>query len=328
MNFFIFSAILSIATSLSTQLLHQEVNNAMDDLTPPDVKKSIDDFRSLVDKGEVARARAIANRTRREIIYKGAFADWKKAHAEYQTALGNQRQAEEIEAGAFRARDAAIKFRDQKIREKDAADALVPPAKAWMDAEIARVAEENVALQKVKVILEGLIKDGSLAQESAHLGRSLLGLGRRTVTLLTAPSFIASLSKADPARVQQVLDIVLNLIQEGVAAQQDATDKYNARVAEAKTAADNLTEAIRQLSLREQELADATAHKKEMIRVAKEHAAHEADMRAIRDEMKVLLEIQIDFTAREIIRIDGEKAILLEAINLQTQLHKVTQLLA
>lgn len=324
MNFFIFSILASIATSS----MHQEVNNAMDDLTPPDVKKSIDDFYSLVGKGEDSRKMAIANQTRRELIYQDALVAWKHAHEELQVALGNQREAEEAEAAAYRARDAAIKFKDQKITEKNAADALVPPAKKWMEDEIARVAEENVALMKVKAILEQLIKDGSLAQESTHLGRSLLGLGRRTVTLLTAPSFIASLSKADPARVQQVLDIVLNLIKEGEAAEKDATDKYNARVAEAKTAADNLREAIRQLSLREQELADAIAHRKEMVRVAQEHAVHEEQMRQIRDEMKLLLEIQIDFTAREILRIDGEKAILMEAINLQTQLHKVTQLLA
>merc|ERR1712113_1051626 len=217
---------------------------------------------------------------------------------------------------------------DHKISEKNAADALVPPAKKWMEDETARVAEENVALQKVKNILQKLIDDISLVEDSTSMGRSLLGLGRRTVTLLTAPSFIASLTNADPARVQEVLDIVLNLIKEGQEAEQDATDKYNARVHEAEVAAANLAEARHQLSLREQEYADAIAFRKQKVIEAQAAAAHEDEMRKIRDEMKTLLEIQIEFTNREIARIDHEKAILDEAINLQTQLHKVTQLLA
>lgn len=326
MNFFIFSTLVTIVAS--SKLMHQQVNNVMDDLTPPDVKKSIEDFESLVAKGEASRKVAIFNQTRRQLIYNDALAAWKKAHEELQDALGKQREAEEAEAKATNARDAAIKFRDHKISEKNAADALVPPAKKWMEDETARVAEENVALQKVKNILQKLIDDSSLVEDSTSMGRSLLGLGRRTVTLLTAPSFIASLTNADPARVQEVLDIVLNLIKEGEAAQKDAEDKYAARVNEAKVAAQNLQEALHQLSLREQELRDAIAHRKQMVNEAEAAAAHEADMAEIRDEMKNLLEIQIDFTHREIIRIDGEKAILDEAINLQTQLHKVTQLLA
>lgn len=326
MNFFIFSTLVTIVAS--SKLMHQQVNNVMDDLTPPDVKKSIEDFESLVAKGEASRKVAIFNQTRRQLIYNDALAAWKKAHEELQDALGKQREAEEAEEKATNARDAAIKFRDQKIREKNAADALVPPAKKWMEDETARVAEENVALQKVKNILQKLIDDSSLVEDSTSMGRSLLGLGRRTVTLLTAPSFIASLTNADPARVQEVLDIVLNLIKEGEAAQKDAEDKYAARVGEAKVAAQNLQEALHQLSLREQELRDATAHRKQMVSEAEAAADHEADMAEIRDEMKNLLEIQIDFTHREIIRIDSEKAILDEAINLQTQLHKVTQLLA
>jgi len=326
MNFFIFSTLFTIVAS--SQLMHQEVNNVMDDLTPPDVKKSIDDFLSLVAKGEASRKVAIFNQTRRQLIYNDALAAWKHAHEELQDALGRQREAEEAEAAATNARDAAIKFRDQKISEKNAADALVPPAKKWMEDEQARVAEENVALQKVKAILQKLIDDSSLVEDSTSMGRSLLGLARRTVTLLTAPSFIASLTNADPARVQEVLDIVLNLIEEGKAAQKDAEDKYAARVGEAEVAAQNLQEALHQLSLREQELKDATAHRKQMVSEAEAAADHEAEEADIRDEMKNLLDIQIDFTQREIRRIDGEKAILLEAINLQTQLHKVTQLLA
>merc|ERR1712083_81005 len=116
-------------------------------------------------------------------------------------------------------------------------------------------------------------------------------------------------------------------IEEGKAAQKDAEDKYAARVGEAEVAAQNLQKALHELSLREQELKDATAHRKQMVAEA-EAAEHEAEEADIRDEMKNLLDIQIDFTQREIRRIDGEKAILLEAINLQTQLHKVTQLLA
>jgi len=326
MNFLIFSTFLSIVTA--SQVKHQEVNNVVDDLTPPDVKKSIEDFGGLVAKGEHSRSVAIANQTRRQLIYDDAFAAWKKSHEDLETALGNQKEAEDKEKIALEKRDAAIKFRDQKIKEKNHADSLVPPAKKWMEDEIARVAEEDEALQKVKKILEKLIAEAPTAELSTSTSRSLLGLARRTVTLMTAPSFIASLTNADPKRVQEVLDIVLNLIKEGQEAEQDATDKYNARVHEAKVAADNLAEARHQLSLREQEYADAIAFRKQKVSEAEAAAAHEDEMREIRDEMKTLLEIQIDFTNREIARIDHEKAILDEAIRLQNQLHKVTQLLA
>merc|ERR1711997_80604 len=160
--------------------------------------------------------------------------------------------------------------------------------------EQARVKEERVALDKVKNILEKLLANGGKAKvEIEASGRKLLSTSR-TVTLLTAPSFIASLQNADPAKVQSVLDIVINLIKEGEEDQKKAEDAYA-----------------------------------EVLRKAAEAAsAHEDEMYRIRDDMKVLLETQIDFTNREIARIDAEKAILLEAINLQSQLHRVTQLLA
>lgn len=330
MNFLLLSSLLSVVTSVSVSLetQHKDLNVAIADLSPPEVKKSIDDFKYLVGLGEDSRKMAIKNLTKRQNYFDNSYAEWKKAYDALQVALGNQKEAEEAEVKATQARDDAIAFRDQKINEKNAADALVPPAEAWMNEEISRVASEDEALRKVKDILEKLIAGESLVQNSVNQGRSLLGVRRRTVTLLTAPSFISSLANASPERVQEVLDIVMNLIKEGQEAEEDATNKYNARVAEAATAKQNLENAETELDLRRKELSNAIDHKNEMIQNAKNAADHEKKMREIRDEMKNLLDIQRDFTDREIKRIDFEKEILLEAINLQTQLHSVTQLLA
>jgi len=315
------------ATSVEIASRHGQLNRAISDLAPKDVKKSIDDFNYLVGLGEASREMALKNLTIRQNIFDEAQATHEEAAEAERVALGNQRQAEDDEQKAIEARDAAIKFKNQRIKEKNHADSWVPPALENMEKERKRVAEERISLDKVKDILQGLLDNGGKAKVEVEAGRRNL-LSSRTVALLTAPSFIASLQNADPSKVQSVLDIVLNLITEGEADQKKAEDNYADKVAKAKVAQDNLDAAVAALAEREAELVAATAHKKAMIAAAEAASAHEDEMYRIRDEMKVLLDIQAAFTAREIARIEMEKAILLEAINLQTQLHKVTQLLA
>jgi len=327
---FLFSFFLVAVSALELSSKHAQLQLNLADLSPSEVKKSIDDFKYLVGLGEDSRAMAIKNQTNRQKIYDDALDAWQKAFNAEQTALRNQKEAEDAEQQAIQNRDDAIQFKNKRVEEKNLADSLVPPARAHMEKEQNRVASERASLDKVKEILDKLLANGGKAEIelSSNVNNRRLLSSSRTVTLLTAPSFIASLANADPSKVQSVLDIVLNLMKEGEADQKKAEDAHDDAVNKAQVAADNLLEAKQELEKRESELKAATAHKEEMIRLATAATAHEVEMRKIRDEMKILLDIQIEFTNRELERIAFEEKILREGINLQTQLHEVTQLLA
>jgi len=317
MNFLFFIPALFITcTSLDLASKQHLFSQVLSETTPDDIASHIADLENLIQLGEDSRAVALHNQSVAQGIYDNALNNWQIAYDEEQTALGNQLAAEEAEAAAVVARDNAIDFKNQRIEEKSVADGRVPPAEKFMNDEIARVDEEKAALEKVKEILEGLLPAE---------GRRLLS---RTTTLLTHPSFLASLSLADPAAVQQVLDIVLNLIQEGEDARNFAIGEYNDRVSEAEVAAQNLVDAETALASRESELLDATALREELTSVAEGKSAVEVEKREIRDEKQEKLDIQIAFTNREIARIDGEKAILDADIHLNDLLLQIAQLLA
>merc|ERR1711994_85186 len=225
---------------------------------------------------------------------------WQAAYDEEQTALGNQKSAEAAEANV---RNEAISFRDERKQDKLDADNRVPPALKTMNDEIARVDEEKISLERVVTILEGMLPPGDEANLDIDIiGRRLLS---RTTTFLSSKSLIASLQQADPATLQQVLDIVNNLIQEGEDDRQYAIGEYNDRVAEAATAAQNLIDAETALANREQELTDAGVVTADMTNIAVGKSAVEVEKRGIRDAKQKKLDTQIAFTNREIARIDG-----------------------
>merc|ERR1712228_919560 len=155
--------------------------------------------------------------------------------------------------------------------------------------------EEKISLLKVKNILAGMISDASFVQT----GRKLLR-DTRTVALFTNPSFLSTLENADPEALQQVADIVDNLIEKGEEDRNYAIGEYNDRVSEAAAAAQALTDAQTAQANREQELADAKDDK---------------------------LDVQKAFTAREIARIDGEKATHELVLTYVGQLKKISELL-
>jgi len=280
----------------------------------------------LIDIGEESRELALHNQSIWQGIFDEANGIWQAAYDEEQTALGNQKSAEEAEAAATNVRNEAISFRDERKQDKLDADNRVPPALKTMNDEIARVDEEKISLERVVTILEGMLPPGDEANLDIDLiGRRLLS---RTTTFLSSKSFIASLQQADPATLQQVLDIVNNLIQEGEDDRQYAIGEYNDRVAEAATAAQNLIDAETALANREQELTDAGVVTADMTNIAVGKSAVEVEKRGIRDAKQKKLDTQIAFTNREIARIDGEKAALENVLALVLQLQKIAELLA
>jgi len=283
---------------------------------PEGTQKNIDDIQTLIGTGEHEREVALHNQSVRQKIYDDALAVWQNAFDEEQTALGNQKAAEEEEVAATGRRDQAIIDRNTRISEKKAADKAVVLAKQFMDNEIARVNAEHDTLNKVKGILEGLLPHSALQSRS----RKLLS---RSVSLLANPSFLAMLQKADPAAVQQVIDMVVDLINRGEAERQNAIQLHKDRVAEAAQAAQNLADAEAHLSRMEEELVDATNDRIAKTKIAESKTAVEVQKRKIRDEMLIKLNIQKAFTAREIARINEERSILEVGQNYEGTLKKV-----
>jgi len=302
-------------------------SDALSKTSPGDIQDNVDGLQSLIDKGEASREMALHNQSVAQGIYDDAFGVWQTAFDEEQVALGNQKEAEEDEAEAVIARDNAIAFKNKRIEEKAAADNAVPPAEAWMNSEIERVDEEKASLEKVQAILDDLLANGGKAAVEISHARNLLSRSR-TAAFLSNPAFLSSLNSADPAALQQVLDIVLNLLQEGEDDRQSAIQAYNDRVSEAATAAQNLVDAETALATREEELVAAGEHTAAMTEIAVGKTAVEVEKRKIRDAKKKKLDVQIDFTNREIARIDGEREILLNDISLTGQLKQIAELLA
>lgn len=296
-------------------------NSALSLTTPAEIEDCRSDLQGLIDIGEASRALALHNQSIWQGIFDEAYGIWNAAYNEEQTALGNQKSAEEAEAAALNARNEAISFRDARKQDKSDADDRVPPALATMNSEIARVDEEKISLERVVNILEGMLPPDA----DIEMGRRLLS---RTTTFLSNPAFIASMEQADPAALQQVLDIVNNLIQEGEDDRQYAIGEYNDRVAEAATAAQNLIDAETALANREQELVDAGVVTADMTEIAQGKSAIEVEKRGIRDAKQKKLDTQIAFTNREIARIDGEKSALENVLALVLQLQKIAELLA
>jgi len=294
--------------------------------TPAEIEDCRSDLQGLIDIGEESRELALHNQSIWQGIFDEANGIWQAAYDEEQTALGNQKSAEEAEAAATNVRNEAISFRDERKQDKLDADNRVPPALKTMNDEIARVDEEKISLERVVTILEGMLPPGDEANlELDIIGRRLLS---RTTTFLSSKSFIASLQQADPATLQQVLDIVNNLIQEGEDDRQYAIGEYNDRVAEAATAAQNLIDAETALANREQELTDAGVVTADMTNIAVGKSAVEVEKRGIRDAKQKKLDTQIAFTNREIARIDGEKSALENVLALVLRLQKIAELLA
>jgi len=318
---FLFFLPLLVATTAMEMTTKKLFDSALSLTTPAEIEACRGDLQGLIDIGEASRALALHNQSIWQGIFDNAWAIWKAAYDEEQTALGNQKSAEEAEAAALSARNEAISFRDARKQDKSDADDRVPPALNTMNSEIARVDEEKVSLERVVTILEGMLPPDA----DIEMGRRLLS---RTTTFLTNPAFIASMQQADPAALQEVLNIVLGLIQEGEDDRQFAIGEYNDRVSEAATAAQNLIDAESALALREQELVDAGVVTADMTEIAVGKSAIEVEKRGIRDAKQKKLDTQIAFTNREIARIDGEKSALENVLALVLRLQKIAELLA
>lgn len=316
---FLLSLLVTVCHATKSSLMAMEphiFNSIMSEANPEGTQKNLDDIMILIGTGEKERAVAIHNQSVAQGIYDDALGVWQKAYDAEQAALGVQKTAEKAEEMATQARDEAIKTRDIKIQEKKVADDRVPVAKKFMEDEIARVKSEHETLNKVKNILEGLLPKSVIETSS----RKLLS---RMATLLSNPTFLEQLKKANPTAVQQVIDMVVGLINKGEEERQSAIDKYNARVAEAAQAAQNLLDAEADLEDKEEKLKAATANRIAKTKIAEAATAVEVEKRKIRDAKKNKLEVQKEFTAREIKRIDFEKAILEEGHSQESLLKEV-----
>lgn len=302
---------------------HRLFTDALSDLTPDQIQENLQNIQNLISIGEEQRDLALHNQSVAQGIFDKANGIWQDAYDAEQEALGVQKGAEEAQEAARIAKENAIAFTGQKKEEKEAADNLVPPAKTFMDNEIARVDEEKESLMKVKEILDGMIEKANV---EVHSGRKLL-TNTRTIALFTNPSFLSTLEKADPEALRQVVDIVNNLLEEGEDDRNHAIGEYDDRVSEAEDAAQALVDAQTAQAQREEELDDAKAHTAEVTEIARGKSAVEVEKRQIRDHKQDKLDVQNAFTGREISRIDGEKATHELVLELVGQLKSISELL-
>lgn len=286
--------------------------------TEKGTQKNIDDIHTLIAVSDHEIVIAKGNLTNAHNDYLAAYAIWQKAFDEEQVALTNQRNAENAQKKAEKAVADAEAFLARRQREKKTADGRVPPAKEFMEKEIARVEAEHKTLYKVKSILEKIISSSFIELPSNE--RKLLS---KTTSLLANPMFLETLRKANPTAVNQVITLVVSLIDQGTAEVEHATKEYNDRVSEAATAAKNLSDAEVALAKRRDELVSAIAHRKEMTKIAEAKSAVEVAKRAIRDRLETRWLVQKAFTERELARLSKEKKILLEGIRVEKLLKDV-----
>merc|ERR1711953_879947 len=102
---------------------------------------------------------------------------------------------------------------------------------------------------------------------------------------------------------------------------------WRTKVAEAEAALQALNHATSELSKRENELVDATAVKVEKTGIAEGKTAVEVEKRCVRDAKQEKMDIQAEFTNREIARIDSEKVIYEKGLHLLDILKKIIVLL-
>jgi hypothetical protein len=317
---FLISLFFTTALSVDISTLEPHLfSQVLSDTSPADAQAALDAVNALIAVGEAERGVAEHNLSVATGIWSEANNHWQNAYDAEQTALGEQTAAEEAEADATQARDDAISYRDEMNEDHVNKAAAVPGAKANMESEIARVDEEKATLEDVIDILNGI-----LSPKDIQVGRKLLS---RTTTLLSNPVFLAALAKADPGAVQQVIDKVNELIQAGEDDRNFAIGNWRTKVAEAEAALQALIAAEAELSKRENELVDATAVRVEKTGIAEGKTAVEVEKRSVRDAKQEKMDIQAEFTNREIARIETEKVIYEKALHLLDILKKIIVLL-
>jgi len=296
-------------------------SSLMHSLSSGEVQKTVDDITALLVLGENARDAATATRDAALGVRDAARGVRDAAQDDLTSILGALQTSNEEASrlqGELTNTEALIVTREEEKRD---ADEKVVNEQSELAAEEARIDSEAETLRKVLTILQGFLaeetpeKQDSQETTPEEPGESLLATATmsRTATLLSNPSFIATLVHADPAVINQVIGLVEGLLQNGEDDRQKAIGERDAAVTAASVAAQNVVDAQATKVRIEGDLADEgiTIQKLESDRDSSQGILN--DKQVILDDAERELGIKQALLDDETARIDGEKGILDDA---------------
>jgi len=242
----------------------------VDSIEPDEVRTTRAEIRALIDMEEEKRTVAQNAVNEKTTARDAVKQDFDAATNELAVTSGELRTAQD------NVEDLKTQIANQKnlISSKTQAVQTATTKAANLKVEYDNVKE---SVRKEKSVLD-TVKDLLKKLQNGDAGKDLIsqvetntqGLKSlsRTSKLLTNPSFLSALAKADPAEVLKVIDLVNKLISAGAQSESDAlqklTDAQNAQSTaeqELQTCKDDLTALEKQLEAEEQKVADLEKEK-------------------------------------------------------------------
>jgi len=289
-------------------------SSVVNSLKPDEVRNTKKEIRDLIDieeeKRNVAKKNvqdSTASRDAAKKVFDDAVSDLSSTRLELQVARD---KVAEIEGDIVKQKQ-LINSKEQSL---DAATKASENAQAELDKVTASVTHEEGVLKTVLDLLQKL-KDGDAGKDFlSKVAAETKGLVllSRTSKLLASPSFISALTKADPAAVQRVIDLVNQLIEAGKKSVEDAQAALEKAKSDQSKADADLEAAKAALAQLEKDLED---EKKNVIQLEQTEKGKEAVEKGKKD---LLDEAEKDLLAKQTIldnenkRINGEQKILLE----------------
>jgi len=248
--------------------------SSMADVDPSQISSIIGMLEELKEKSEIEEARLISE-----------LAD---ANKELGEASNDVLDAQGALSAAELVRDNAIADHGAKEKAREDREAEEANAQSVVNNQEASLEDEQTVLDQVIALLRGLLPEDFVQRKS----RNLLGLA----SALSDPTFIAQMAKADPAKVQEIIDLLQSELdasklrekemRDALQAAKDAVNEAgNAVIAakEAWTAAQATVDDIdRDLASKVQTEVDAQAKKDAA------QSVHDAEVEGLDDEQKVL----------------------------------------
>jgi len=236
----------------------------VDSLEPDEVRTTKAEIRALIDLEEEKRTVAQNAVNEKTVARDAVKLDFDAATNELAATSGELRTAQD------NVEDLKTQIANQEnlISSKTLAVQTATTKAANLKVEYDNVKEsvrkEKSVLDTVLDLLKNL-KNGDAGKDlisQVEINTQGLKLLSRTSKLLTNPSFLSALAKADPEEVQKVIDLVDQLITAGIQSESDAlqklTDAQNAQSTaeqELQTCKNDLTALEKQLEAEEQKVA-------------------------------------------------------------------------
>jgi len=289
-------------------------SSVLNSLVPDEVRNTKKEIRELIDieeeKRNVAKKNvedSTASRDDAQKVFDDAASDLSSTRLELQEAKD---KVGDIKGDIVKQKQLI----NSKEKSLDAATKASENAQAELEKVTASVTHEKGVLNTVLDLLEKL-KSGDTGKDFlskvAEETKGLVLLSR-TSKLLASPSFISALTKADPAAVQKVMDLVNQLITAGEKSVEDAEAALEQAKSEQSKAEADLEAAKNTLAQLEKNLEDEEKNVNQLEETEKGKEVVEKEKLDLLDKAEKDLVAKQTILDNENKRIDGEQKILLE----------------